>query len=146
MLAEPYPLSTTRGGSTFHIPLRLRVLVVDDNEDGADSMAELLRLFGADVEVRYSAEDVLDHPDDFRADACVLDLSMPGMDGCELAQTIRAMRGKQPLLVALTAWGDERTRRRTEESGFDLHFAKPVDPSVLLHALGEQMHRLDGPV
>lgn len=51
---------------------------------------------------------------------------------------------RQPLLVALTALGDEETKARTAASGFDLHFTKPVDPAVLLHALGEHMHRLDG--
>jgi CheY-like chemotaxis protein len=119
---------------------------VDDNRDAADSTAMLLNVCGARADVRYGGDDALADLHGLRPDACVLDLSMPGMGGLELAWRIRAMGGQQPLLVALTALGDEATRARAEVSGFDLHFTKPVDPAALLHALGEYMHRLAGPV
>jgi len=97
MSAEPMPISHSRGDAPFPVPLRLNVLVVDDNRDGANSMAQLLTIFGASVDVRYCGEAALEGQ--LRADACVLDLSMPGMDGCELAAQIRAFGGRQPLLV-----------------------------------------------
>ena len=146
MRAELCPLSTTRGTSSFPVPLRLRVLVVDDNRDAADSTAELLRIFGAIADVRYCGDDAIADLIGINPDACVLDLNMPGMNGCELAAMIRALGGQQPLLVALTARGDLATQELVQECGFDLHFTKPVDPAVLLHALGEQMHRMHGPV
>lgn len=146
MIAEPRPLSTTRGASRFPVPLRLRVLVVDDNQDAADTTAQLLRICGAEADVRYCGDAALAELDRLRPDACVLDLSMPGMDGCEVAGRIRALGGRQPLLVALTALGDVATQERAAACGFDLHFTKPVDPAALLHALGEHMHRLAGPV
>lgn len=146
MTAETPPLSTTRGNSPFPVPLRIRVLVVDDNHDAADTTSELLRICGADVEVRYSGDEALADLAVSHPEVCILDLAMPGMDGCELAGRIRSLGGEQPLLVALTAWGDTATQERTEAFGFDLHFTKPVDPAVLLHALGEHMHRMNGPV
>jgi two-component system, OmpR family, response regulator len=142
MPAEPFPLSPSRGPDPFPVPLRLRVLVVDDNRDGADTTAVLLRACGAEAEARYGGAAALAALPDFRPDACVIDLAMPGVDGCDLARRIRAATGENPpLFVALTAHGDAVTRARAAESGFDFHFVKPVDPAELLHALGEHAAR-----
>jgi CheY-like chemotaxis protein len=146
MIAEPHPLSAVRGASPFPVPLRLRVLVVDDDRDAANTTAHLLRVCGADAEVRYTGAGALAELDRLRPDACILDLSMPGMDGCAVAGQIRSLGGAQPLLVALTAFDDAEARGRAAACGFDLHFVKPVDPAVLLHALGEHVYRLTGPV
>lgn len=121
MLTEPFPLSATRGPATFPVPLRLRVLVVDDNRDAADSTAELLAICGAEVRTRYDGEAGLDVVVEWEPDAVILDLSMPGLDGCAVARRIRtvcASTGSEgPLLVALTALGDERTRERAAGCG-----------------------------
>jgi CheY-like chemotaxis protein len=119
------------------VPLTLRVLVVDDNRDAADSLSDLLRLCGADVQVCYSAETALEQVGTFDFQAGVLDIHMPGgIDGCELARRLRAgAEPKRVLLVALTGVSDDAARRRTAEAGFDLHLTKSSAPDVLVAAL-----------
>ena len=122
------------------------MLVVDDNRDAADSTAELLDICGAGTDVRYSGADALADVVGLRPDACIIDLTMPGMDGFELATRIRALEGQQPLLVALTALGDTNTLDREAASGFDLHFTKPVDPADLVWELRELANRMGCPI
>ena len=122
-------------------PARLRVLVVDDNQDAADMLANLLRLLQADVRVVYDGQSALDLMDVFRPEAIVLDLGMPGMDGYEVARRVRAQpAGARLALIALSGWGQERDRERTAEVGFDVHLVKPVDLDRILTVLRE----LDG--
>lgn len=118
------------------VPLSLRVLVVDDNRDAADSLAELLRACGATVRVGYGGEEALAATDGSDFDAAVLDVHMPGIDGCELASRLRsAAHPRRVLLIALTGVSDEAARRRTAEAGFDLHLTKASAPDVLVAAL-----------
>lgn len=118
------------------VPLKLRVFVVDDNRDAADTLAELLRLFGAEVHVCYGGEAALAEAATFDFDAGVLDIHMPGIDGCELASRLRsAASPRRVLLVALTGVSDDAARRRTAEAGFDLHLTKSSAPEVLVAAL-----------
>jgi two-component system, OmpR family, response regulator len=138
MSTEPHSLSSTRGSATFPVPLRLKVLVVDDNTDAASSTVELLKICGADAQACYRGAAALETLEWFSPDACVLDLSMPGMDGFELAARIR-QANPGTLLVALTALNDVRTMDRETEAGFEVHFTKPVDPAQLLHTLGERV-------
>jgi CheY-like chemotaxis protein len=108
----------------------MRVLVVDDNRDAADSLALLLRASGAETDVVYAGQEALATVERFRPHVVLLDLSMPGMDGYQVAQSIRARgrSGSQPVrIVALTGWTHEQARSRTRQSGFDDHLAKPVD-------------------
>lgn len=116
--------------------LTLRVLVVDDNRDAADTLADLLRLYGADVRVCYDAGSALETVREFPYDAAVLDVHMPGIDGCELARRLHASPGaRRVLLVALTGVSDPAARKRTAEAGFDLHLTKTAAPEVLIAAL-----------
>ncbi|MFO0800945.1 MAG: response regulator [Gemmataceae bacterium] len=115
-----------------HVPLR--VLCVDDNQDAADSLGALLRLVGFDARVCHDAATALTLAAAFLPEACVLDITMPGMDGCELAALLRS-RGTDLYLVAVTALGDEEAVARTEVAGFDQHFVKPVAPQRLIDAL-----------
>lgn len=115
----------------------LRVLCVDDNQDAADTTAELLAVCGAETEARYGGVEALAALESFRPDVCILDLSMPGMSGHELATRIRAATDDPPLLVTLTALDDYGTLQQAVESGFDLHFTKPVRPEELLQALSD---------
>jgi CheY-like chemotaxis protein len=105
-----------------------RILVVDDNEDAADSLVMILKLFGADVRVARNGPDALEVFRDFEARIVLLDIGMPGMDGYEVARRIRdEFGGRRTALVALTGWGQEEDRRKAREAGFDHHLVKPAE-------------------
>jgi CheY-like chemotaxis protein len=111
-----------------------RVLVVDDNADAADSLAMLLQLSGQEVRVAYDGPTALTLARDFRPQVVLLDVGMPGMDGCEVARRLRQQPGPGPedlLLVAVTGWAQEEDQLDCQEAGFDCHLAKPVEPQVL---------------
>jgi len=113
------------------------VLVVDDNPDAADSLAAILEVLGYHVRTFYDGASALAAADEFRPDACLIDLAMPGMSGLELAGEFRARAKARPLLlVATTAHGAVEDRTRTALAGFHYHLVKPVDSSTLLDALG----------
>jgi len=119
-----------------HLPfLHLRVLVVDDNRDAADSLADLLRLRGAEVQVCYDGPSALQAAEEFQPDAGLLDVNMPGMDGCELARRLRASATRPLLLVAITAIEGPEEARREEVAGFDVHLTKPADPARVVTLL-----------
>ena len=126
----------------------LAVLVVDDSADTAESLAELLRLYGHSVAVALDGESALDCVAAEVPDVVFLDLWMPGLDGCQVAELIRrrcgGRGGKQPLLIALTGCGGADDRQRTTAAGFDLHLVKPVAPGVLV-GLTERFRRLLAP-
>jgi CheY-like chemotaxis protein len=116
-------------------PLGRRVVIADDNRDGADSLALVVEAFGCEVRTAYDGADAVHLVDGFRPQVIFLDLGMPGMDGIEAARRIRALPGgTEPLLVAVTGWGQERDRQLTTDAGFDAHVVKPADP-VALRAL-----------
>ncbi len=109
-----------------------RVLVVDDNRDAAESLGLLLQMLGADVSVVNDGGAALQALAVRPPLAVFLDLGMPGMDGYEVARRIRQRPdGGDLTLIALTGWGQERDRRRTQEAGFDHHLIKPADLSAL---------------
>jgi CheY-like chemotaxis protein/two-component sensor histidine kinase len=110
----------------------LRLLVVDDNRDAADSLAVLLELLGAEVHLAYSGADALRAVEACRPDVVLLDIGMPEMDGYEVARRIRARTGPGgPTLIALSGWGHDEYLRRTQEAGFDHHVIKPADLDAL---------------
>jgi len=108
----------------------MRILVVDDQADAADTLAELLRMQGHSVDVAYSPGEALQRSLDCAPDVAFLDLVMPGMDGWELAQALRA-RERRAYLVALTGFGEDDRRARSTEAGMDIHILKPIDPARL---------------
>jgi CheY-like chemotaxis protein len=109
-----------------------RLLIVDDNEDAANSLAVLLRLQGHLAQVAHGGADAIRAAMDFRPDAILLDIGMPGMDGYEVARQIRQRPELAGVVIAaLTGWGQEEDRRRTKAAGFDYHLVKPLDPRVL---------------
>ena len=113
-----------------------RVLVVDDNEDSADSLALLLRLAGHLVETAHDGEAALEAAERFQPDAILLDLGMPRLNGYEVCERVRARAwGQSVLLVAQTGWGQAQDRARTQEAGFDAHLTKPIDPDVVMEML-----------
>jgi CheY-like chemotaxis protein len=118
--------------------LRLRVLVVDDNRDAADTLAALLMLCGADVRVSYDGAVALREAEEFQPDVGLFDVNMPWMGGCELAKRVRSAAGGRPLLlVAITGVSDPDAVRRTVGAGFNLHLTKPADPAGLVATLAD---------
>jgi CheY-like chemotaxis protein len=114
----------------------LRVLVVDDHRDCADSTVLLLKAAGFEARACYDGPAALREVGPFRPGLCFLDLNMPGMDGDELAVKLRACAGRRRLvLVALTAMNDRPNCERIEAAGFDLHLVKPVDPFDLVRVV-----------
>jgi CheY-like chemotaxis protein len=115
-----------------------RLLVVDDNEDAADSLAMLLRLEGHEVRLTYDGPTALEMAKGYRPDMVFLDIGMPGMDGYEVARRLRQQDGLENVrLAALTGWGQQEDRRRSAEAGFDHHLVKPVEPKDLLGLLAQ---------
>ncbi len=106
----------------------LRILVVDDNEDAAATLAMLLEASGHEVLVEHSPAGALARARDAKPQACLLDLGLPDMDGAELARRLRALpETAQALLVAVTGYGQDSDRARAREAGFDHHLVKPID-------------------
>ncbi|HEX6158468.1 MAG TPA: ATP-binding protein, partial [Burkholderiales bacterium] len=118
-----------------------RVLVVDDNVDAASMLAALVRQLGHDVVVVHDGPSALQAAEAYRPEVILLDLGMPGMNGFEVARSLRE-RGitPAPRIVAITGWGKPEDERRTREAGFDMHLIKPVEESQIRQAL-----RLRGP-
>ncbi|MES2857875.1 MAG: hybrid sensor histidine kinase/response regulator [Pseudomonadota bacterium] len=114
----------------------LRVLVVDDNRDSAETLGLLLRTLGIDTRVVFSGEAALAAVESYRPTALFLDIGMPLMDGYEVARRIRALPGHRIGLVALTGWSQASDLARTRDAGFDFHMSKPADFAELERILG----------
>jgi CheY-like chemotaxis protein len=119
-----------------HIPKR--VLVVDDNEDGAEMLALALSTKGYDTRVALDANHALEVAAEFRPQIAFLDLGLPVMDGCELAIQLRQVPGLADVrLVALTGYGDDSDRKRTRDAGFQHHLVKPVNLDTIEKTLAD---------
>jgi signal transduction histidine kinase/ActR/RegA family two-component response regulator len=106
----------------------IRLLIVDDNRDAAQTLGTLLTSLGATTSVAFGGQEALDAMAPFQPDAVLLDIGMPGLDGYEVARRIRSNPAWAGLrLIALTGWGQEADRERTREAGFDHHVVKPID-------------------
>jgi PAS domain S-box-containing protein len=123
----------------------LRILVVDDNRDAADSLAMLLGLQGHQVRVAYAGVEALEMTTSYAPDVVFLDIGMPGMDGFEVARRIRQQPGlANVVLVALTGWGQQADRSRTAEAGFNHHLVKPPDPKAVESILASLPKLING--
>ena len=127
------PTAATSAGESAAAPLpRRRILVVDDNDDSADSLCMVLQFLGADVRVARDGPEALEAFDAYDPAVVLLDIGMPGMDGYEVARRIRAgYPQRRPALVALTGWGQDEDRKRAKEAGFDRHLIKPAEIAAL---------------
>lgn len=110
----------------------LRVLVVDDSTDAAESLAKLLRLAGHEVLVAHDGPAALQIAEAERPAVMLLDIGLPGMDGYEVCRRIRQQGRSDARIIAVTGYGQERDRERSRDAGFDSHAVKPVDPSELM--------------
>jgi two-component system CheB/CheR fusion protein len=111
---------------------RFRVLVVDDNRDAATTLALLLRARGHEVQVANDGHAALELAESFRPQVVLLDIGLPGIDGYEVARRLRSSpRTRDILIVAISGYGQDEDRKRSQQVGFDFHLVKPVDPAVL---------------
>ncbi len=110
----------------------LRILIVDDNQAAALSIKEAVEDFGDTADACFDGAQAVAAVTFARPDVLLLDLSMPGVDGMDVARALRAKPGLNGLkIIAVTAYGDAETRQRTAAAGFDLHLTKPVRFDVL---------------
>jgi signal transduction histidine kinase/DNA-binding response OmpR family regulator len=131
---SPHPVTTPANS--------LRVLVVDDNVEAAESLGRLLRLEGHQIRIAYDGLTALEITAKFEPDVVVLDLGLPGIDGLEVARRLRGDPATNHLmLLALTGYGQEADHRRSAEAGFDHHFNKPLDFSALSQLLATTFPR-----
>lgn len=113
-----------------------RVLVVDDNVDAADLLAQLLELLGAEVRVAHDGDAGIAVAEAFRPSIVLCDIGMPKVNGYDVARCLRAEAwGRAMVLVALTGWGQDDDRQRSADAGFDRHLVKPVDDTALMELL-----------
>lgn len=131
--ASPETLSQEPASS----PVR-RYLVVDDNRDSAESLAMWLKLTGNETQMAFDGLEAVETAATFRPDVALLDIGLPKLNGYEVARRIREQPwGKNIVLVALTGWGQEEDRRKTNAAGFNGHLVKPVDFDYLMKLLAE---------
>ena len=114
-----------------------RVLVVDDNVDTANGMARLLKFSGHEVRVAHNGEEALQVAHEHRPEVMLLDIGLPGMDGYEVAEQLRAEEwSKDSVLIAVSGYGEQQARDRSKAAGFHHHLVKPVDFDTILALLG----------
>jgi CheY-like chemotaxis protein/two-component sensor histidine kinase len=114
---------------------RLRILVVDDNRDTATSCSMLLTQMGHEVDTAYDGIAALEHARSFRPQVLFLDIGLPGMNGYDVARTLRDEGFHDELIIAVSGYGQPDDRRRSREAGFDHHLVKPVDRAAIVHTL-----------
>ena len=125
-------------GTNGTTALARRILVVDDNEDAAITLAMLLQLKGSDTRLAHDGLDAIEQAEAFRPDVILLDIGLPKMDGYDACRAIRRQPwGSAITMIALTGWGQDDDRRKSMEAGFDLHLVKPVAPATLMKMLVE---------
>ena len=114
----------------------LRVLVVDDNVDSAESLSQVMRILGYPVAVSHDGVAAVETATRWRPAVVLMDIGMPRMSGLEAARALRARPGGERCwLIALSGWGQHEDRRRSHEAGFDHHFVKPVDVEALIELI-----------
>jgi len=113
------------------ISVRLRILVVEDNQDGADTIARILRLWGQEARIARDGRAGVEEAKLFRPDVVLMDIGLPILNGFEAARQVRTALGPAVTLVALTACSSDADRKRGREAGFDHYLVKPVLPSTL---------------
>ena len=119
--------------SAPHVCTEGRLLVIEDNVDSADMLAQFLQLSGFEVSVAYRGDAGLEMVSRQMPDVVLLDIGLPDMDGYAVCGRIRLMPASTPpVVIALTGWGTGQDRERSKQAGFDAHLTKPVNPDALL--------------
>lgn len=118
-------------------PRACRILVVDDNEDSAESLSTLLAMRGHTTTTAHDGPEAIEEAERFRPELVLLDIGLPRMNGLEVCRRIREQAwGKTMIIVALTGWGQEEDRAKSKEAGFDHHLVKPVQIRELTTLMG----------
>jgi PAS domain S-box-containing protein len=116
----------------------LRIQIVDDNRDAADSLAMMLTIMGNETRTAYDGQEGVELAGEFRPDVLLFDIGLPKLNGYEACRLIRQQPwGGKVVMIAVTGWGQEEDRQRSYDAGFDHHMVKPVDPSSLMTLLSE---------
>ena len=113
-----------------------RMLIVDDNQDGAFSLAMMLKLMGNDAQTAHDGLEAVAMSEAFKPNVILMDIGMPKLNGYDACRRIR----EQPwadgiVIIALTGWGQEEDRQKSKDAGFDVHLVKPVDHATLMELL-----------
>ena len=121
-----------------------RILVVDDNQDSASSLAMLLKLSGNDTAMAHDGEEAVERAEVYQPNVILLDLGLPKRNGYDACRIIRQQPwGRDILMIALTGWGQEEDRRKSKEAGFDGHLVKPVSLDELVKLLSESARKIN---
>lgn len=129
--------SQARPDVTRQSPSQRRIVIVDDNRDSADSLAMLLEITGNQTFMAHDGIEAIEVIEKQRPEVVLLDIGLPGLNGYEVCRRVREQQwGKDIVMIALTGWGQEDDRRKSEEAGFNSHLVKPVDYNKLLALLG----------
>jgi PAS domain S-box-containing protein len=138
MVEASGPLATAEGDEDEALKSSLRILIVDDNRDSADSLGMLLRIMGNDIRTADDGAKGVKLSGEFRPDVVLMDIGLPKLNGYQACQSIREQEwGRRMVLIAVTGWGQDEDRRRSHEAGFDHHMVKPVDPQALMKLLAD---------
>lgn len=142
-LTDERPVKEVPVRTQYSDAAALRILVVDDNRDAADSLATLLEMNGHTGLVAYDGATALEKAEKMKPQIALLDIGMPGMNGFELAEKIsHAPWGRKTVLVAVTGWGAKSDRTRSKEAGFAYHLTKPVDYHTLASLIATEVRKL----
>ena len=115
---------------------RRRILVVDDNRDGAFTLAKMLSLLGNEVRTAHDGIEAIGRAEEFRPEVILMDVGMPGLNGYDATRRIRELSwGRSTIVIALTGWGQEGDRIQSREAGCDGHLVKPVSLTDLNNML-----------
>ena len=121
-------------------PIGCRILVVDDNQDAANSLALLLKIAGNETYTAYDGLEAVEVAATIKPNVVLLDIGLPKLNGYEVCRKIREQPGgKDMVLVALTGWGQEEDREKSKDAGFNGHLVKPVRLSALAKLLTESL-------
>jgi CheY-like chemotaxis protein len=117
--------------------MKLRILVVDDNKDSATTLAKILNLMGHETRIVHDGGRAVAAAEEYRPEVILLDIGLPVMSGYEVAKTIRSQSwSKGVIIIALSGWGQDEDRVRSEQAGMNMHLVKPIDPDNLENLLG----------
>ena len=136
VVEQTYPRQASDDGDKAQPTSDLRILVVDDNRDAAESLAMLLKMMGNSIHTAHDGEEAVTAAREFQPNVVLCDIGLPKLNGYEACRQMKAQAwDKNMILIAMTGWGQDDDRRKSEEAGFDHHMVKPVDPQALMKLL-----------
>ena len=136
VVEQTYPRQASDDGDKAQPTSDLRILVVDDNRDAAESLAMLLKMMGNNIHTAHDGEEAVTAAREFQPNVVLCDIGLPKLNGYEACRQMKAQAwDKNMILIAVTGWGQDDDRRKSEAAGFDHHMVKPVDPQALMKLL-----------